>query len=448
VNLNRLSYKLILGLILIVLCVVIASTLQEFMGQYPLVLAGVSSGLGIFLGLGFFHIISMLAKPIQDDYYTPIIKRNDKFGRISRQRFARAAIDAMNNPIIILDGALHLIIANNVAKKRFGINRFGARLEVYLRAPEILGAVETAISTREQQQLNFEHHFPSQTYDRVDIATFEYENQLRVVLIFNDETDLRKSELMRVDFLANAGHELRTPLASIRGFIETMQFSAKDDKKAAERFLPIMAREAERMHRLIEDIFSLSKIEFNEHVPPKSNRNMVLVTESVLNALEPISKNSGRKINFTRPKDIFLSRMDEDEIHQVLNNLLENAIKYGAPDTDISIKIENNLDLEQVKRASSHQYIDSSSLSLVLPEDNGQKFVLVRVENYGKGIAAHYMPRLSERFYRIDDESAHIRGTGLGLAIVKHILKRHNGSLIIESKVGDKTAFSFAIPCA
>lgn len=401
----------------------------------------------VFISFGFFGLIAKLSKPLEDDFAAPAqVKKEENFGRISRQRFARAAIDAISYPILILDGGLRLIIANKNAAKRFGIKNYGIRLEAFLRDPQILQMVESAIADRSPKQFIIEHHFPNQIFDRIDISTFEYENELRIIIIFTDETEMRKAELVRVDFLANAGHELRTPLASIRGFLETMQNSAKGEYDAHERFLPIMSREAERMQRLIEDIFSLSRIEFNEHVPPNKKIDFINMAEFSANAIEPSIKLRGQSIKILKPPHELIAIADNDELQQVFANLIENASKYGKMDSQITFEILGDLSLEEAKSHANNKWPNSNSLSLHLPDDSEGKYVFARIENVGKGIQARYMPRLSERFYRIDDESAHIRGTGLGLAIVKHIIKRHCGGLFIESVENEKTAFSIIIP--
>lgn len=445
-NQKSTTYKLLLAIFIIILAIILEISMASNVELPQEMIASIAIIVSTIISFGFFEIIVRLSKPLEDDFNAPIEKKPETFGRISRQRFARAAIDAIDSPILILDGNLRLLIANENAKKRFSINVFGARLEAFMRDPLILKMVESALNDKMPKQFIWEHYFPNQIFDRVDISTFEYENELRIIIVFTDETEMRKTELMRVDFLANAGHELRTPLASIRGFIETMQSSAKDDYGAFERFLPIMSREAERMHRLIEDIFSLSKIEFNEHVAPSTQIDFTNTAEFSINASEPYLKARNQKIKFSKPKINLPAIADSDELQQVFTNLIENASKYGDEKSEIIFEIDGIFTLDEAKKHGLSKWENSHSLSLNIPEETGKRYVFARVENHGKGISARYMPRLSERFYRIDDESAHVRGTGLGLAIVKHIIKRHCGALFVESVENKMTSFSIAIP--
>ena len=361
--------------------------------------------------------------------------------------FASHAFDAIKTPIFIIDQYSRVNLANLAAKRRFAIESLGARVETSVRSPEILRAVERAMDENKLVSVNIEHHFPETIYENIEITPFNHDGRFFYIVSLNDETNLRKAEKMRVDFLANAGHELRTPLSSIRGFLETLQGSAKDDEKARERFIAIMVTQGERMSRLINDILSLSKIELNEHLPPKDIVSLNGTLDFAINSTSPIIENYKSEVVLNLPTNEVPIIGQADQIQQIVINLLENALKYGAYGEKVLISVGHGIDLETIQEIGTKSIAGSSYATLCAPQKiAGQTYSYVRIENAGKGIEKKYMSRLSERFYRIDDESAHIKGTGLGLAIVKHIINRHKGGFLVESTPQIKTAFTFFIP--
>jgi two-component system phosphate regulon sensor histidine kinase PhoR len=234
---------------------------------------------------------------------------------------------------------------------------------------------------------------------------------------------------MRADFVANASHELRTPLASLTGFIDTLRGHAKDDPEAQERFLGIMAEQATRMRRLIDDLLSLTRIELNEHVRPAGSVNVSDVVEEVANALSPMAAAANIQLDLVEPSSLPNVAGDREELFQVFQNLVDNAIKYGRPQTAITVELGT-------RRAGPG-------------EPGPSPAVYIAVSDRGEGIAREHLPRLTERFYRVDvRRSRAIGGTGLGLAIVKHIVNRHRGRLAIESKVGEGSTFTVYLPLA
>src|SRR5579883_1293952 len=234
------------------------------------------------------------------------------------------------------------------------------------------------------------------------------------ILTLHDITGLKRAEQMRADFIANAGHELKTPLATLIGFIETLLGPARDDAAARERFLGIMQGQATRMARLVDDLLSLSRIELNEHVAPTARVALPPLVEHIAAAHELRAGERGIRLVLSLPADLPEVLGDADELAQVFQNLLDNAIKYGRPDTQVSVAAEA-----------------------------GGGFVRVAVIDQGEGIASDQLPRLTERFYRVDTaRSRELGGTGLGLAIVKHILNRHRGRLEIDSALGVGSTFT------
>jgi two-component system phosphate regulon sensor histidine kinase PhoR len=223
---------------------------------------------------------------------------------------------------------------------------------------------------------------------------------------------------MRADFVANASHELRTPLASLSGFIETLQGSARNDPQARERFLDIMKAQANRMARLIDDLLSLSRIELKAHVQPESQVDLAPIVRQVADGLLTLARDRGVEIGIDLPPEPLMVRADRDELIRVFENLVENALKYGASGKRVDIALS--------------------------PTDNE---ALIAVRDYGPGIAPEHLPRLTERFYRVDvAESRAQGGTGLGLALVKHILHRHRARMTIDSAPGKGATFTVRLP--
>ena len=238
--------------------------------------------------------------------------------------------------------------------------------------------------------------------------------------MLHDLTTIRRSEQMRADFVANASHELRTPLAAVSGFIDTLRGHAKDDEAAREQFLEIMATETARMRRLINDLLSLTRIEMNEHVKPQGRVDLESPVRQAVAALIPLAAEDGITVTVEAAPGLPPVAGDADELVQLFQNLVHNAIKYGREEGQVTI---------------------------TLGEADGQ--VVAAGRDDGEGIAPAAIPRLTERFYRVDvKRSRDTGGTGLGLAIVKHIVSRHQGRLSIESKLGEGSVFSVLLPAA
>jgi two-component system phosphate regulon sensor histidine kinase PhoR len=228
---------------------------------------------------------------------------------------------------------------------------------------------------------------------------------------------------MRADFIANASHELRTPLAALLGFVETLQGTAKDDAAARTKFLNIMQAQATRMARLIDDLLSLSRIELNAHLKPNTPLDLAPIVRQVIDGLQTLARDRGVEIRIVQPPEPLLVLGDRDELFRALENLVENALKYGSAGKRVDITISGGK-----TRA-------------------GQPEVRVAVRDYGPGIAPEHLPRLTERFYRVDVTDSRAQGgTGLGLALVKHILNRHGGRVSIESVLGEGATFTAHLP--
>jgi len=245
-------------------------------------------------------------------------------------------------------------------------------------------------------------------------------------------TAVKRSERMRADFVANASHELRTPLASLTGFIETLRGAAREDAAARERFLAIMAEQAQRMARLVDDLLSLSRIEMNEHLAPTERVDIEQVLRTVADTLEQRAAARDMRIVVDLPAGLPKVLGDADELAQVFQNLLDNAIKYSRRGTTIDVGAH-----------PSPRFLPG-----VRPGERPAALAIT-VRDHGEGIARDHLPRLTERFYRVDAaRSRELGGTGLGLAIVKHIVSHHRGALDIDSELGEGTVFTVHLPLA
>jgi two-component system phosphate regulon sensor histidine kinase PhoR len=340
---------------------------------------------------------------------------------------AEAVIAAVPDPLILLDERRRVVRANAQAAAFVGAVEEPRDLATALRNPAVLGAADAVLRGETARVVDFTITVPVERQLRARVARIERPSLdgAVAVLSLHDITQLKRAEQMRADFIANASHELRTPLATLIGFIETLRGPARDDAEVRERFLAIMHGQASRMTRLVEDLLSLSRIELNEHVMPTNWLPLGPLLRSVAEALELRAGERGMRILLALPPALPDVLGDRDELAQVFQNLIDNALKYGRPGTEITVGAET------VLRRSRHGDVGS------IP------FVSVAVRDHGEGIAREHLPRLTERFYRIDTaRSRELGGTGLGLAIVKHILNHHRGFLEVESTPGTGSVFT------
>ena len=340
-------------------------------------------------------------------------------------------VQRLPDPVIVTDQNGRIVAANQALETLFGTAEPRKHLASLIRAPQVLESLDAALAGKGSQRAEFSMMgTPEQNFQAYIAPVEGEENKPRAALIvLQDMTKAKRVEQMRADFVANASHELRTPLASLTGFIDTLRGHAKDDPEARDRFLGIMAEQAARMRRLIDDLLSLSRIELNEHVRPSGSINLGDVIEEVTNALTPVADAAHMTIDLVEPMSLPNVAGDREELVQVFNNLIDNAIKYGKPGMPITVELGT-------RRAGPGEAGPSPA-------------VYVAVKDHGEGIAREHIPRLTERFYRVDvRRSRAIGGTGLGLAIVKHILNRHRGRLAIESKVAEGSTFTVFLPLA
>jgi len=339
-----------------------------------------------------------------------------------------AVIAGLPDPVIALDGNGRVLALNDRARALAPALRLGEPASLALRLPELIEAIGRAYASGEEQRVEYSERVPlDRLFELIVMPVKRASNPGRpdlVLLTFHYLTPLRRVEEMRADFVANASHELRTPLAALSGFIETLQGSARDDTKARDRFLAIMQEQARRMARLIDDLLSLSRIELNAHRRPDTPVDLVPIVRQVADGLETLARDRGVTV-YIEAADALTVPGDHDELVRLFENLVENALKYGAPGKRVDIALTQG-------RSS-----------------DGAAEARVSVRDYGPGIAPEHLPRLTERFYRVDvRESRAQGGTGLGLALVKHILNRHRGRLSIESTPGAGATFTVYLPTA
>ena len=373
-----------------------------------------------------------------------------------------AALEALSDPILLISGedvedltGRVVIFANASARELFRIPSKGGRLVSALRHPQVLDAIEQSLFELTAGETIYEPQGVQEKIWRVRTSPLSSsESSSRLALVhFRDETDSRRAERSRVDFLANASHELRTPLASLSGFIETLRGHAREDPEAREQFLRIMTVQAERMSRLIDDLMSLSRIELNEHVPPAGSCDLALAVTDVVDALNPLMREKTVALTLDLPERGVAEIVgDRHQIIQVVQNLLDNALKYSPAGEMVRVELLCDMTGLEAGGVSSTRFAGvagASRLSLLTPDRtyDETRYVLLRISDHGPGMSREHLPRLAERFYRIEGQKSGERlGTGLGLAIVKHIMNRHRGGLIVESAPGAGASFSAYFP--
>ncbi|ABS62016.1 multi-sensor signal transduction histidine kinase [Parvibaculum lavamentivorans DS-1] len=341
---------------------------------------------------------------------------------------ALALLNRLPDPLIVLDGTGRVLFANVAAEALVGTASTGRHVATVLRSAPLVTAIDGVIADGKARSIEYTVPVPVQrNYTAMvsviaDTGTPSPSSSKTIFMLLRDITEARRIEAMRADFVAFASHELKTPLASLSGFIDTLRGHAKDDPEARDKFLGIMSDQATRMRHLIDDLLSLSRIELREHVRPSDAVDLFSVVNDIADGLTPLSERYEVEIGIHAPAGLPLVRGDREELGQVIQNLAENALRYGRTGKRIEI-------------------------SLAPDQKGGRPYVRLTVRDFGPGIAKEHIPRLTERFYRVDPAASRAKGgTGLGLAIVKHIVNRHEGTLTIESELGQGSVFSVLLP--
>lgn len=340
-------------------------------------------------------------------------------------------LDGLPDPLVAVDRGRRITQVNARARDLLGIAGAGQNIATVLRQPHLLAALDAALERRQSATVEISLSGKVERVLQAHVAPLFAEDsvshgddRVAALMVFHDVTALRRSEQMRGDFVANASHELKTPISTLIGFIETLRGPARDDTEARDRFLGIMDEQAQRMARLVNDLLSLSDIELREHSHPSAAVDIGAVLRSVLDMLELRARQRGQTLKMETSGEIGPQIVqvvgDRDELAQVFQNLIDNAIKYNRSGQAITVSLRR----------------DGAN-------------VAVEVRDRGEGIAPQHLSRLTERFYRVDSaRSRELGGTGLGLAIVKHIVNRHRGELLIASTPGEGSRFTVKLPAA
>ena len=366
-------------------------------------------------------------------------------------------VNALPDPVLVI--AAHepddltgrrFVLVNAAARETLRVQYDAGLLVTVIRDPDVLEAVDEALFGGLEAEAVYEMGGAQERVMRAmakPLGTAPDGARL-ALLVLRDETDIRRAERTRADFLANASHELRTPLASLAGFIETLRGHARDDAGAREKFLSIMHAQAERMSRLIDDLLSLSRIELNEHIAPHGEVDLVMAVMDVLDSLGPVARDRGVRLE---PEDLpcrgaVTIAGDRDQIIQVIQNLVDNAIKYTPKGEAVRISLRPSVSATVAATPADPR---AGRFSLLTPDRAEDLYAALRVSDAGVGLAREHLPRLTERFYRVEGQKSGERsGTGLGLAIVKHIVNRHRGGLAVESVQGEGATFTAYFPLA
>jgi two-component system phosphate regulon sensor histidine kinase PhoR len=370
----------------------------------------VALGLAVMLIVQFVNFQEPILRPAESNPDDPLALLPP---------LTRLLLEQLPMPVMLLDDHERVLFVNHFMRDVLGLGLDRKRASSVLRNPDVLAAIAGA-GRGESSNVPFTLPVPVERHYQAYAARVSITPPVTVLLL-HDLTVVKRSEQMRADFVANASHELRTPLAAVTGFIETLRGHAKDDAVAREQFLEIMATEAGRMRRLINDLLSLTRIEMNEHVKPEGRIDLESVVRQAAAALKPLAAQDGITVTVKAEPSLSPVIGDHDELVQLFQNLVHNAIKYGRENGMVEVTIEQ--------------------------APGSQLFAAVRDD--GEGISPGAIPRLTERFYRVDVKRSRERGgTGLGLAIVKHIISRHQGRLTIESKLGEGSVFTVFLPMA
>jgi two-component system phosphate regulon sensor histidine kinase PhoR len=321
-------------------------------------------------------------------------------------------------PAMLVEGETRIVCCNPQGHALLGEGIIGRNPAMAVRTPAVLEAISAAAREGGVHEVRMTTRRDGQ--DLVFQVTVSAQGDGMVLCVFRDVTETEKAGAMRRDFVANVSHELRTPLTALIGFIETLKHAAKDDPVARDMFLGIMEQQAGRMNRLVRDLLQLSRVEAEERVRPREAIALRPLLESVIASLRVVAEQAGSSVRLEGADAVLPG--DADQLTQVFTNLIENALKYGASGQTVTVTLT--------------------------PEDTVRgPAVRVEVADQGEGIDPVHLPRLTERFYRVDSHrSREMGGTGLGLAIVKHIVSRHRGWLRLESVVGEGSRFSVVLP--
>ncbi len=340
---------------------------------------------------------------------------------LGKNDLERLFIDKIEDGIIILNVFNVIIYANKSASNNFGEKLEGKHISAAVRISDLLDKIDQHREDKKIRIVNVEIKNPLFKFYKTTISNIQSE---QILLVFKDFTEVQKSQLIRSDFIANVSHNLKTPLVSIKGFLETIEDSAKDDPLSQKKFIEIMKLEANKMETLIEDLLTLSRIEQQEHILINNKVNIKKIIEDVVVLISKRIKKKKISLKVDLDEDQKFVIGDPEKLSILFLNLIDNAIKFSNPLKTIEIKI---LKVDEIFK----------------------KFISISIIDEGIGINEEDIHRITERFFRAENtRKLKIEGTGLGLAIVKHIINQHGGELKIISKVGLGSEFIVRLPKA
>ena len=364
-------------------------------------------------------LVVLIAETGEGDQPQVVASKSPDFGTL-----LDAVLSGLPDAAVALNPRGLVLAFNEQATQIAPALRRGEHGLIAIRIPALMDAVQQASRNGQPQRVEFSTRVPDRWFE---VFIFPVTSQISettvpdvFLLTFHDLTPMRRVEEMRVDFVANASHELRTPLAALSGFIETLQGPAREATAARERFLEIMRAQAMRMARLIDDLLSLSRIELSAHMRPETPVDLIPIVRQVADGLQTLARDREVKIQINAPAEPVIVLGNRDELIRVFENLIENALKYGASGKRVEIDFTRDKSADEAR---------------------------VSVRDFGPGIAPEHLPRLTERFYRVDVADSRAQGgTGLGLALVKHIMNRHRGRISIASIWGQGATFTVQLP--
>ena len=360
--------------------------------------------------INIFFIIIFFYKPnyITENFYQDTTEVLDE--KMSKNNLQEIFINQLEDIIIILNKFNVIIFANISALNFFGNKLLSQNIGSQIRIPDLLDAIDQNRQDKLLKKIDLEIKFPTYKYLKADIISTELEN---VIIIMRDYTEVKKSQDLRSDFVANVSHELKTPLTSIKGFLEVIETSAKDDPQMQKKSIKIMLAQANKMQILIDDLLLLNRIEQQEHIKLRDRVNIIEVLKEVISNYSEQANEKNITIKFINSKKDFLVKGNKEKLTVLFKNILDNAIKYSSPNTEIGFEVNSK----------------NAKVSIV-------------VQDQGIGIPKKDILRITERFYRSDNgKKLKIEGTGIGLSIVKHIINQHEGELRISSIEGKGSEF-------
>ena len=376
----------------------------------------------ILLIIFFYILIYVLLSREKDSAKRFVVKINNQE---NKQNFFfsdkdKSIFNQNTFPMIIVDKSYRITSSNVAFNSYVGKDANGMNLSLCLRSNELNDALSDALTNEKKSDINFIIYDQVHKYIQAQIFPLKIKKEIFALVMMIDETPQKIAEKLKSEFVSNVSHELKTPLTAIMGFIETINGPAKNDVEQKEKFLKIIQVEAERMQRLVNDTLSLTRVEESEYQTPNERVSLWYCANSACDSVQTLADKKNIKISFQKEyqKDEFFIKGNADQITEVFENLLDNAITYSKDDTNITIAFSEK-------------------------EEN----IEFKIIDQGHGIPEDDIVRVSERFFRSKTANMYKKNSsGLGLAIVKHIINRHAGSLLIESTEGKGSTFTITLP--